>query len=80
MFKKVSADVIASIERVCTKDYMAAGAYDLICLPQLNALVRFGNGDMKHNIVEDSFINHFLPLKLMWHFGNREVKQAPRLV
>jgi hypothetical protein len=80
MFKKVSADVISSIERVCTKDYMAAGAYDLICLPQLNALVCFGNGDMKHNIVEDSFINHFLPLKLTWHFGNREVKQAPRLV
>jgi hypothetical protein len=42
-------------------------------------LVRFGNGEMKHSIVEDSFINYFIPLKLMWRFENCVVKQALRL-
>jgi hypothetical protein len=65
--------------RVCTAGYMATGAYDLIILQQLNALIRFGNGEMKQSTVEDGFINYFILLKLMWHFGNRVVKQALRL-
>jgi hypothetical protein len=54
--------------------YVATGAYDLIILQQLNVLVRFGSGEMKQSTVEDSFINYFILLKLMWRFENRVVK------
>jgi hypothetical protein len=78
IFKNVLADVISSMVRVCTAGYMATGAYDLIILQQLNALVRFGNGETKQSTMEDSFINYFILLKLMWRFGNRVMKQALR--